>query len=139
MSEITFPMFIEFLYSKFLLSFIICFFGALITQVVETVKRSNKMELHKMFASAFSSALVVCVITDYKELTIGVYTFLCFFLGLWGADILGILLNQSYIMHFVRNFLKNTVTPAGNALSKTIEEIEEQKEKVERNTDKDKE
>lgn len=129
MTEISFAVFIEFLYSKFLLSFIICFFGALVAQIIETVKKSNKIQLAKIFASSLASALVVCVIIDYKELSVALYTFLCFFLGLWGADILKILLNQSYILQFIRNFLSTTVTPAGKAFSKTMEDIEKQ-EKV---------
>lgn len=138
MTEISFAIFIEFLYSKFLLSFIICFFGALIAQIVETVKKSNKIRLTKVFSSSIVGALVVCVIIDYKELSIALYTFLCFFLGLWGSDILKVLLNQSYIIQFIQNFLSNAVSPAGKAFSKTLEDVK-QKEKVEKDTDKDKE
>lgn len=126
---------LEYIYSKFLTTFIMCLMGSFIKETVLLSKKYKKIHISKVLLSGFFSSIIVCVIADYIEMPFSVYTVVCVLFGMWGYPLIQLFLNANFIKKLLAIVLKNVSTP----LSKYAEDLSESIEEINNQTNTDNE
>ena len=128
MNVISFTILLEYLYKKFVVTFILSLIGAFIKETFKTTKM-KKMEPKKMLASAAFSSVLICAFVDYMTIPFGIYVAVTIIVGMWGYQILSVVLNANFMKKFVYNFFKNSSNAIAKSVSETMENTEEEKKK----------
>ena len=123
MDILTIGMLLEYLYKKFLVSFILALIGSFMKESLKTAKL-KKMDLMKIMVSAIFSSVIICALVDYIKIPFGIYAAVCVIAGMWGYQLLSLALNATFMKKFLCNLFKNTKASALKSLSDTLEQPE---------------
>lgn len=121
MDTVSVTILLEYLYNKFLVTFVLCLMGSFIKETMLLSKKYKKINLRKIMLSGVFSSLIVCVITDYVSMTFAMYSIVCVLFGMWGYRLLLLFLNTNFIKKLVSVILRNVSGP----LSKYASDLDE--------------
>ena len=76
MDVITLSILLEFLYNKFMVTFILCFIGSIAREAFNAIKMS-RMNIKKLLASTIVASFIICAVLDYVEIPFSIYTVIC--------------------------------------------------------------
>lgn len=125
MDTVSVTILLEYLYNKYLVTFMLCLMGSFMKETMLLSKKYKKINLRKIMLSGFFSSLIVCALTDYVSMTFAVYSVVCVLFGMWGYQLLLLFLNTNFIKKLVSIFLKNISGPLSKYASDLDESIKD--------------
>ena len=125
MDAISVSILLEYLYKKFVVTFIMCLIGAFLRESVKTVKQT-KLNTRKTLASAILASVLMCALFDYISIPFSIYTVLTIITGMWSHTLLNLLLNVKIMKVLLKNIFKNIKDPVMQGLSDTMEELDDE-------------
>lgn len=134
MDVISFSILLEYLYRKFITTFIICLIGAIVRESVNTV-RLNMINAKKMVASVVVASAIMCAFADHMKIPFSIYTIACLIVGIWAQPILKLILNTKFMIKLLAHVASSMKDPLMKSITNSIDELEEEQD--EQNTDID--
>lgn len=134
MDSIYVSLFLEYLYKKFAVTFILCLIGAFLKQSTLNSKKANKIKLSSLFSPTIFSTILMCAVVDYIEMNFSIYAVVCVLVGMWSSILLKLFLDTKFIKKLVAIVLKKVSGPLSEYSDELIEEIEEE-QKEDKNKD----
>lgn len=138
MSVLSFTMLLEYLYKKFLVSFILALLGSFMKETLKTTKL-QKIESRKIIIPAIFTSVLMCALVDYINIPFGIYVAVNIVAGMWGYQLISLALNANFMKKFVFNLFKNAKASTAKSLVDTLEQtekIEKKKENPDSETEK---
>lgn len=133
MNEITFSVLLEFLYNKFAVTFVLCFVGAFMHEILSTTKKSkdkSKMfNIKRAVTSTVFSTFLMCACAVYVDLQFETYAVLSVICGLWGFALIKLVMNKNFVTTFISKMIKKITSPIIKSAAETITEMSEEKKK----------
>lgn len=126
---------LEYLYDRFILTFVLCLIGAIIRETMNTMKLTS-IDIKRMMASVIMSSTLMCIIVDYIELQFSIYVSVCIVVGVWSPFIMKLILNSKIMAKILSGVLSNVKNPIAEEVSEAITDAAEE---VEKENTKDKE
>lgn len=124
MNTLTLSVLLEYLYEKFLVTFILCLIGASAREMMATV-RLHKIHIERMMISVVVSSATMCAILDYIELHFSIYVFVCIVIGLWSKSVLNLLMNSKFVLRILSSVTGSMKDPISKAATEIMtEELE---------------
>lgn len=124
---ISFSIFLEYLYNKFIITFIICLIGSII-RIAVGVDRFNRINAKKMVASVVVASAIMCVVADNIKISFTIYIVLCMVIGLWAEQILNLIMNTKFMIRLLKKITSSMKDPLVKSISSTIDEMEKEEE-----------
>lgn len=121
MNTISVTILLEYIYSKFITTFIMCLMGSFMRETAVLSKKCKKIHISKAILSGFFSSLLVCVVADYIDIPFSMYVVLCVVCGMWGHKLIQLFLTADFIKKILFVLLKNISGP----LSKYADDMNE--------------
>lgn len=128
MDVITLSILLEFLYNKFMVTFILCFIGSITREAFNAIKMS-RMNIKKLLASTIVASFILCAVLDYVEIPFSIYTVICIVCGIWSQSVLKTIMHTKFITLCLGRILKKIKEPLIEELSDVIEEMNEDEKK----------
>lgn len=129
MQDISLYIVLDYIY-HYTLTFFICLLGAFIKDCYDTIIKNNiRIKISKILISALFSSVIICTIDSYIDMRFPTYVFISIFLGLWGFNLLEIMMNSKLILIIIKNIFKNISHPISKGISESITEIKEDDKK----------
>ena len=126
---------LDFLYNKFMISFIICVFGSFSRDVIDTIKNHTKLNVGVTLVTALFGGVITCMILDIADnISFGEFVFLAYFIGLWSYQIFNIVTNKKFAKIISIGFNKASKLP--KEVTSSIEQIAKEVDQGEDNTNK---
>ena len=122
MNEFTIDILLEFLYKKFAITFALCFIGAVMRKWMNsrnsTGSNNKKNLVGEVIMSAVFSTFLMCAVADYvnTDLHFEVYAILSIILGMWGLQIIKLIMDGKFIINLLKHLTK---TPIDNSVIKS--------------------
>lgn len=135
MDHLTFTLLLDYLYSKFAVTFILCIIGVVIRILITTVNNKQIVSRGKLLASTLFSTILMCAIGEYIHITFSVYVLLCVVVGMWSTKIVSLALDSKFMSKFTLRCLDKVATPVAKSIS---EALDEDNKKSEESTDEKK-
>lgn len=113
MNEFTIDILLEFLYKKFAITFVLCFFGSVMRKLfsskTKTDPNNKKNLVGEVIISAVFSTFLMCAVADYVniDLHFEVYAIISILIGIWGLKIITIVVDGKFLISFIKNLAKN--------------------------------
>lgn len=127
---------LEYLYNKFIITFILCLIGAIIREMMSTVKMTS-INIKRMMASIVMASTLMCVVVDYMDFSFSIYIVVCIVAGIWSPTIMGLVLNSKVMGKIVYALLGHVKEPLAKGVSEALSEIEEESKSKEKDESKD--
>lgn len=125
---------LEYLYDKFILTFILCLIGAIIRETMNTMKMTS-INIKRMMASVIMASTLMCIVVDYVEIQFSIYIAVCIITGIWSPYIMKVILDSKIMGKLFRGVLKNMKDPIAKGISDAITDLDEtEEEKVKKDT-----
>ena len=132
MECISLSILLEYLYKKFVVTFILCLIGAFIKETIGGTADSPRMiNPRRLLASSILCSAFMCAVIDYFKFSFSIYTILTLIAGMWSSQLLDAFLNAKFMKRLLKNILKSIKDPLANALADTVNETDTQKKKEE--------
>lgn len=122
MDTIGINLLLEYIYNKFIVTFIICLMGAVARETMNTI-RLNRIEVEKMLVSAVVSSVAMCAILDYISLSFSIYAIVCVVMGIWSKTLLNMIMNSKLMVRILCSVAGNVKDPMVKGIAKAIEEM----------------
>lgn len=122
MDVISLSILLEYLYKKFIVTFVLCLIGGIARETFNTV-RMNKMDIKKLLISTIVASFIMCAVIDYVEIPFGVYTVICIICGMWSQTLLRIIMHTKFMTLLVGRILKKIKEPIIEEVIDTLDEI----------------
>jgi len=139
MDVISLNILLEYLYKRFVVTFLLCLVGAFIKESTVT----GKISFTKILSSTIFSSVLICVLMDYVEVPFSLFAAITILVGMWSSSLIKLFLNLKFIQSLGKTLIKNISGPAAKVLERMAEEAENIEEKLEReakrNAEKEKE
>ena len=128
MNQFSLDILLEFLYNKFAITLVFCFFGSFMREYLTSKnidsnnKKKSKFNFGKVIISAIFSTFLMCGGADYLnvELHIEVYAIISVILGMWGMGIIKQLMDGKFIYKaFCSAISKSIVNPMAKVVVET--------------------
>ena len=139
MDVISLGLLLEYLYDKFIVTFILCLIGGIIRETASTAMKQKQMNAKRMMASVVLASALMCALVDYVKVPFSIYTIICILVGIWAPVLLKLIMNTKIMMKLVSNIAANMKDPIAKGISTTINELDEDENRDERNPIEDKE
>ena len=123
MSAISLGMLLEYLYTKFLVTFMLNLMGAFIRESVD--KKIKRLNPKRMIAAAMFSSVLLCAVADYITMSFSLYVLVGIINGIWANAVLTAFLSASFMKKLAMNVFKTVNQSTVKAIGKTIEELED--------------
>lgn len=127
MDVISIGVLLEYLYSKFIVTFILCLIGAIVRETMNTVKL-DAMNAKRMISSVVLASALMCALADNVKVPFSLYIIICIIAGLWSQTILKLIMNTKFMIIVLRKFATNIKDPLLKSVSTTIDELESEHE-----------
>lgn len=124
MGVVTINMLLEYLYKKFIVTFILCLIGVFVNKSIKASKLEN-INFKKALASTIVASVLVCFIIDIVDLSFSVYIVVSILVGIWSTTILKLIMDIKFIRSLTINILKMFKIPITNLLSDTLKDMNE--------------
>lgn len=139
MDVISLGLLLEYLYDKFVVTFILCLIGGIIRETASTAMKQKQMNAKRMMASVVLASALMCALVDYVKVPFSIYTIICILVGIWAPVLLKLIMNTKIMMKLVSNIAANMKDPIAKGISTTINELDEDENRDERDPTEDKE
>lgn len=139
MDVISLGLLLEYLYDKFVVTFILCLIGGIIRETASTAMKQKQMNAKKMMASVVLASALMCALVDYVKVPFSIYAIICILVGIWAPVLLKLIMNTNIMMKLVSNIAANMKDPIAKGISTTINELDEDENRDERDPTEDKE
>ena len=127
MQDISLYILLDYIY-HYTLTFFICLLGAFIKDCYETIVKDNvKIMISRILISSLFSSVVICALDSFVNVKFSLYVFISLFCGIWGFNILQLILNSKVVLSAIKNIFKHISNPIAKGISDTITEIKEDK------------
>lgn len=127
---VTINIFLDYIYNKFGITFLMCLLGLIIGEYATTVRKNHKeIKIVGLLLYNFFITSLMCALLEYRKLPISIYFFICILIGMWGKTLIKIFTNIKIVNTFIKHFAKGIGTPISKAISETVEETEKEIEK----------
>lgn len=124
MDSIYLSLFLEYLYKKFAVTFILCLIGAFLKQSTLNSRKAKKINLVSLFSPTIFSTIILCAIIDYVDMNFSIYAVVCVLIGMWSSILLKLFLDTNFIKKVVAIILKKISGPLSKYSDEIIEDIE---------------
>lgn len=122
MDQLTFTLLLDYLYSKFAVTFILSIVGIVIRLVIKNVGTKQKVSIGRFIASAVFSTILLCALRNYVDIDFSVYVFLCIVVGMWSPNLVSVVLDSKFMGNLLKKYLKGISEPVAKSLSDALEE-----------------
>ena len=128
MDVISLNILLEYLYKRFVVTFLLCLVGAFIKE--STV--SGKMNFLSVLSSTIFSSVLICTLIEYIKVPFSLYAAITLLVGMWSSSLIKLFLNLKFVQSLMKVLVKNISGPASKVLGRMAEEVEEFGEKLEK-------
>ena len=127
MQDISSYILLDYIY-HYTLTFFICLLGGYIKDCYDTIVKDNaKIMISRILISALFGSVVICAIDSFIHVKFSTYVFISLCCGIWGFNILQLVLNSKVVLSTLKNIFKHISNPIAKGISDTITEIKEDK------------
>lgn len=123
MDVISFGILLEYLYRKFITTFVICLIGAMVRESMNTIKL-NMINVKKMISSVVVASAIMCAFVDNIKISFSIYAIACIVVGIWAQPILKLILNTKFMAKLVRRMTLSMKDPLVKGLTSSIDELD---------------
>ena len=122
---------LDYLYSRFAVTYLMCFLGVIISKVLKiTISMDKKKPVTlNVLSLALQGALItviICAAQDYLRVkSFNLYVMICVFAGIWSPVIIQAITNIKLVKMFIVNITKKAKDPIVSAVGETIDQIED--------------
>lgn len=122
MEQPTFTLLLDYLYSKFAVTFILCIIGVAIRLISTAVNNKQRVSRGKLIASTMFSTFLMCAIGEYIHINFSVYVFLCVVVGMWSTKIISLALDSKFMSKVTLKCLKKVASPVAKSISEALDD-----------------
>ena len=122
MEQPTFTLLLDYLYSKFAVTFILCIIGVAIRLISTAVNNKQRVSRGKLIASTMFSTFLMCAIGEYIHINFSVYVFLCVVVGMWSTKIVSLALDSKFMSKVTLKCLKKVASPVAKSISEALDD-----------------
>lgn len=122
MEQPTFTLFLDYLYSKFAVTFILCIVGVIIKVITTSVNKKQRVSIGKLIASTMFSTFLMCAVGEYIHINFSIYVLLSVVVGMWSTDLVALFLNSKFISNLTLKYLKTVAGPVAKSISEALDE-----------------
>lgn len=120
---------LEYLYDKFILTFILCLIGAIIREMMNTVKLLS-IDIKRMMASVVMASALMCIVVDYVHFQFSIYIVICIVAGVWSPYIMEMVLDSKFMGKLVRGILSGMKGPITKEVAKAMSEMDDEEKSI---------
>ena len=122
MEQPTFTLLLDYLYSKFAVTFILCIIGVVIKVIITTVNNKQRVSIGKLIASTMFSTFLMCAIGEYIHINFSIYVLLSVVVGMWSTNLVALFLNSKFMSNLTLKYLKKVAGPVAKSISEALDE-----------------
>lgn len=126
---------LEYLYDRFILTFILCLIGAIIRETMNTMKLTS-INIKRMMASVIMASTLMCIVVDYVKFQFSIYIAVCIIAGIWSPFIMKLILDSKIMGKLLRGIIKNMKDPIAKGISEAITDLDEEENDETNTSDK---
>lgn len=126
---------LEYLYDRFILTFILCLIGAIIRETMNTMKLTS-INIKRMMASVIMASTLMCIVVDYVKFQFSIYIAVCIIAGIWSPFIMKLILDSKIMGKLLRGIIKNMKDPIAKGISEAITDLDEEENDKTNTSDK---
>ena len=126
MDSISFAMLLEYLYQKFIVTFILCLIGSFIKESIGGTTKPTRLNPLKILVSALFASILMCAVVDYIDLPFSIYALIAVVVGIWSPQLVQTVMNAKFMKRFTRNFFKQVSDPIAKAAVAAAEELDKE-------------
>lgn len=127
MDVISLSILLEYLYKKFMVTFVLCLIGAIIRESLNTVKLT-KIDIKKLLASVVLSSVLMCAIIDYVTIPFSIYAVVCVIFGIWSQTLIKLVMHTKFMTLVIARLFKKFKDPVIEEVLDTIDELNQSQE-----------
>ena len=127
MDVISLSILLEYLYKKFMVTFVLCLIGAIIRESLNTVKLT-KINIKKLLASVVLSSVIMCAIIDYVTIPFSIYAVVCVIFGIWSQTLIKLVMHTKFMTLVIARLFKKFKDPVIEEVLDTIDELNQSQE-----------
>ena len=135
MDDLTVYVLLEFLYNKFAVTFVFCSVGYFIREFTSKDKKSKTSIIKKFVITTMFSTFLMCACAEYIDLPIGVYAIFSIFCGIWGLQIINIVVSGNFFKKFTHALSKLITNPVIKSAVETASDVFDEQQKEEETED----
>lgn len=136
MDPVSINILLEYLYKRYIVTFLLCLVGAFIKESTMSTAKVKKISILKILSPSIFSSVLICALSDYMKVPFGVYMGICIVTGMWGSSLVKLFLNAKFIKHLLTTGLARLGGTLGRKLSDMSEEYFREEEKNKANKSK---
>ena len=121
MDAVSVNILLEYLYKRYIVTFLLCLVGAFIKESTMSTAKVKKISILKILSPSIFSSVLICALSDYMKVPFGVYTGICIVTGMWSYPLVKLFLSIKFIKQILRAALANI----GGALGRKLTDISE--------------
>ena len=133
MDQVTITLLLDYLYSKFAVTFILSIIGVVIRMIVNNVNSKQRVSTGRLIASTMFSTVLLCAIGEFAYINFSVYVLLCVIVGMWSTKLVSLVLDSKFMCKFTMKYLKRVSGTVAKSLSEALEEETESEDKKSKN------
>lgn len=122
MQKLTITLFLEYLYSRFAVTFILCIIGVVIRELLGNINAEKKVRIGEVIASALFSTILMCVVSEYIHIIFSAYVLVCTVAGIWSRKIVQLVTDSNFMGKIATRYIKKIASPVAEALEETLKE-----------------
>ena len=125
--EFTIMTLVLWLYKSFSLVFVITFFGSLMYDLMDTIKRKTKIGIKRTLISSLICSFVITPIFDLVEnINFSIFILICFFIGIWSNKLVNYILDWIFAKKVLGLLIKELGKDISETVMKTIDTIDKE-------------
>ena len=121
--------FLEYLYDKFAVTFILCIVGVFIKECIGNVRRNKKFNVKRILSSVIISSVIMCAISGNLSLNFEWYALVNILFGAWSNTIASFVLSSKFMTKYVPKFLRNIANPLAKTIADVLEDDDNENSK----------
>lgn len=129
MDLISFTVLLEYLYKKFIVTFILCLIGSFIRESLGGSTKITQISPTRITGSAVFGSIIMCALLEYIKVPFSIYACITIVVGIWSPQLLQLVMDANIMKKFTKNLLKQIKDPIAKAIVSTEQEIANEIEK----------
>ena len=131
MEELTFTLFLDYLYNRFAVTFVLSIIGVVIRELFRSFNNQQRVNIGKLLASTVFSTIIMCAISEYIDFVFSLYALCCAIVGIWSNKIIQLVTDSKFMGKVAVRYIKRIATPVAESLEETLKEEEKDRESKE--------
>lgn len=129
MDLISFTVLLEYLYKKFIVTFILCLIGSFLRESLGGSTKITQISPTRITSSAVFGSIIMCALLEYIKVPFSIYACITIVVGIWSPQLLQLVMDANIMKKFTKNLLKQVKDPIAKAIVSTEQEIANEIEK----------